>query len=172
MPLLLSSAHQGGSARQSCWRLEMPGNVGLHDRWARGKFWEKELADHEGETLEDYEEWERRLAERREADEAKVVLDFRVAIPPDSSPHDVILRVVEAERGDYRRLEYALREEGSIEAVREGEWKEVHEAVLEGWAIRFMVNVARISAGREDLLLAEGGEPKVEEGAGESNSTA
>lgn len=145
------------------WRLEMPGNVGLHDRWARGKSWEKELAESEGETLDEYEKWARRIAARRERRKAKVVLDFRVAISPDSSPHDVIFRVVEAERGDYRKLEYALREEGSIEAVREGEWKEVHEGVFEGWVIRFMVNTARISAGREELIKAEEGEDKDEE---------
>lgn len=80
-------------------------------------------------------------------------LTLAIAVPPGL--HDIILRVADAPRGKYRKVEYVLRRRGDTKAVGEEEWKPFVVGVVskrDGWVVTYFCNLARISFGRRLLL--------------------
>lgn len=93
---------------------------------------------------------------------------LRMKIPPQQEEEegtklDVVFRVKEQEQGACETLQCAFRKQGCFEAIKEEEWMVVGPREMDGWAVEFLVAMARESVGFKEA--GEGGEEGAEKGA-------
>lgn len=95
-----------------------------------------------------------RMSSIKDEMDAKAAIEeerhVRIRAQISAGQQDIVLRVVDQARGLYDELEYAFREKGSFESVREGEWKRFGTPMVDEWVVWFFLNMARQSYGRHE----------------------